>query len=78
MEVTAPREFSPKSERPQTLYPKFKTMEPSVKTSAASEKQGNVNKETKTTTANLHVVLFGCQKDLSCQKVSQLAHQKPV
>lgn len=77
MEVTAARRFSPKSEEPQTVSPKLKTMEPSEKTAAASERRGNVKK----TTTNLHVVLLGCQKDvddISFEKRSQLVDQKLV
>lgn len=48
MEVTAARRFSPKSEEPQTVSPKLKTMEPSEKTAAASEGRGNVKKTKKT------------------------------
>lgn len=44
MEVTAARRFSPKSEEPQTVSPKLKTVEPSEKTAAASEGRGNVKK----------------------------------
>lgn len=47
MEVAAPREFSPKSKQPQAVPSKFKTMESSVKTSAASEQGGNVKKQNK-------------------------------
>lgn len=80
MEVNAARKFSPKSEETQTLYSKLRTMEPSEKMAAASERQGNLYMK--------NVFVLSCwiaikalkafHLDIYFKKTSQLVHQKPV